>query len=80
MALALRSISIWGITEGVNIPYNHSKDPCLFKGRGYVMPEDIKAIATEVLRHRIILTYEAESEGVTTDQLIERLLEKVEIP
>ncbi len=56
-----------------------AKTHAFLRGRGYVMPEDIKAIASEVLRHRIILTYEAESEGVTTDQLIGRLLEKVEV-
>ncbi len=49
-------------------------------GRGFVIPEDVKEIARDVLRHRIILTYEAEAENVTTDELIHRLLERVEVP
>lgn len=50
------------------------------QGRGYVMPEDVKAIAPDVLRHRIITTYEAEAEEVATDAMIEHLLERVEVP
>ena len=50
------------------------------QGRGFVVPEDVKAVALDVLRHRILLTYEAEAENVTTEQLIERLLERVEVP
>ncbi|MEP0775868.1 MAG: AAA family ATPase [Acidobacteriota bacterium] len=49
-------------------------------GRGFVIPEDVKAIAHDVLRHRIILTYEAEAENVTADEFIDRLLERVEVP
>ncbi len=50
------------------------------KGRDYVSPEDIHAIAHDVLRHRIILTYEAEAEGVDSDSFISSLLERVAIP
>jgi MoxR-like ATPase len=49
-------------------------------GRDYVTPEDIKAIAPDVLRHRIVLTYEAEAEEVSADQVIQRVLESVEVP
>ncbi len=49
-------------------------------GRGYALPEDVKAIAPDVLRHRILPTYEAEADGLTSDALIARLLEKVEQP
>ena len=48
--------------------------------RGYVTPEDIKSIGMDVLRHRIILTYEAEAEDVTPEQLVQRLFDRVEIP
>ena len=48
--------------------------------RGYVIPEDIKAIAPDILRHRIITTYEAEAEDVTSDALVARILEAVEVP
>ena len=43
-------------------------------GRDYVLPEDVHAIAHEVLRHRVLLSYEAEAEGVRPDQVIDRLL------
>ena len=49
-------------------------------GRGYVTPQDVKTMAPEVFRHRIILSYEAEAEGRTTDHIIHDLLERVEVP
>ena len=49
-------------------------------GRGYVTPEDIKEIGPDVLRHRILLTYEAEAENVTTEEIIEKLFTTVEVP
>jgi MoxR-like ATPase len=49
-------------------------------GRGYVVPEDVKEIAKDVLRHRILLTYEAEAENVTTETIVDRVLERVEVP
>jgi MoxR-like ATPase len=48
--------------------------------RGYVTPEDIKAIGIDVLRHRVILTYEAEAEDVTSEQVVRKLFEKIEVP
>jgi MoxR-like ATPase len=49
-------------------------------GRGYVLPEDVKAIGPDVLRHRILTTYEAEAEEVTSDDLVTRIFEAVEVP
>jgi MoxR-like ATPase len=48
--------------------------------RGYVTPEDVKAVGPDVLRHRMIRTYEAEAEEVTTDQIVRRIFEAVEVP
>ena len=48
--------------------------------RGFVTPEDVKAIAFDVLRHRIALTYEAEAEELTTEKLIQRVFDRVEVP
>lgn len=56
------------------------KASALLSGRGYVKPEDIKKIAPDVLRHRIILTYEALAEEMTTDRMISSILEKVPVP
>ena len=49
-------------------------------GRGYVTPDDIKAVAPDVLRHRIIVTYEAEAEEVSSEEVVRRVLEGVEVP
>ncbi|MFQ5608074.1 MAG: AAA family ATPase, partial [Candidatus Zixiibacteriota bacterium] len=49
-------------------------------GRGYVTPEDIKAIGPDVLRHRIALTYEAEAENVTADDIVSRVFDTIEVP
>jgi MoxR-like ATPase len=48
--------------------------------RGYVIPDDIKAIGKDVLRHRIILSYEAEAEQVSTEEIITRIFEEIEVP
>ncbi|MCR5780734.1 MAG: AAA family ATPase [Bacteroidaceae bacterium] len=50
------------------------------KRRGYVIPEDVRAIAHDVLRHRIGLTYEAEANNVTSEEIISKILNKVEVP
>jgi MoxR-like ATPase len=50
------------------------------KRRGYVIPEDIKALAPDILRHRVIPTYEAEAREITSDKIIQRILEAVEVP
>ena len=50
------------------------------KHRGYVVPEDIRAVAHDVLRHRIGLTYEAEANNVTTEEIISKILNQVEVP
>src|SRR5712692_5058124 len=57
-----------------------SRAVAFLRGRGYVVPEDVKEIARDVLRHRILLTYEAEAENVTTETVVERILERVEVP
>lgn len=49
-------------------------------GRGYVTPQDVKAIGPDVLRHRVIVSYEAEAEEKTSDDIIRRILEEVEVP
>ncbi len=50
------------------------------KRRGFVIPEDIKELAADILRHRIILSYEAEAEDVTTDDVVQKILAGVEVP
>ena len=50
------------------------------KHRGYVVPEYIRAVAHDVLRHRIGLTYEAEASNVSTEEIISKIINKVEVP
>tara|TARA_B100000029_G_scaffold415324_2_gene419083 strand:+ start:3369 stop:4364 length:996 start_codon:yes stop_codon:yes gene_type:complete len=57
-----------------------SRAYALLQGRDYVIPEDIKALVPEVLRHRLITTYEADAEDISKDDLIERILAAVAIP
>ncbi len=57
-----------------------SRAVAFLRGRGYVVPEDVKEIAKDVLRHRVLLSYEAEAENVTSDTVVERILERVEVP
>jgi MoxR-like ATPase len=48
--------------------------------RGYVIPEDVRAVCMDVMRHRIGLTFEAEAENITQEQIITEILNKVEVP
>jgi MoxR-like ATPase len=57
-----------------------AKAYAFIKRRGYVIPEDVRAVCYEVLRHRIGLTYEAEAENMTTDQIISEIINAVEVP
>lgn len=57
-----------------------AKAHAFLRRRGYVTPEDVKAIGMDVLRHRVIVTYEAEAEEVTSEDLVRRVLNQVEVP
>jgi len=57
-----------------------SKAHAILQGRGYVTPFDVKSMAMDVLRHRIIISYEAEAEGKSPEDLIAQILENVEVP
>lgn len=57
-----------------------AKAHAFLRGRGYITPEDIKAIGADVLRHRILLTYEAEAEEVTADDIVQKIFDAVEVP
>jgi len=57
-----------------------SKVMAFIKRRGYVIPEDVRAICLDVLRHRIAVTYEAEAEDITSEYIIQEILNKIEVP
>jgi len=57
-----------------------AKSRAFLNGRGFATPEDVKALAKDVLRHRLILTYEAEAQNTTTDEIITQILNKIPVP
>ncbi len=57
-----------------------SKAYAFIKRRGYVIPEDVRAVCYDVLRHRIGLTYEAEAENITTEKIITDIMNAIEVP
>ena len=57
-----------------------SKAYAFLQGRAFVVPEDIRAIAPDVMRHRMGLTYEAEAENITTTDVVNKIINKVEVP
>ena len=57
-----------------------SKAYAFMRRRGYVIPEDVRAMAMDVLRHRVGLTYEAEAENVTSEEVVNEILNRVDVP
>ena len=57
-----------------------AKANAFISGRGYVVPDDVKMLAPDVLRHRLILSFEAQAEAITTDVIIQQILKRVEVP
>ena len=92
LVVATRSPSAAGLDDLTNlISYGASPRAGIFlisaarayafiKGRGYVVPDDVKQLAPDVLRHRVITTFEAEAQDVNSDQIVQRILENVEVP
>ncbi len=76
-----KSLIAFGASPRATIYLNlAAKAHAFIKGRGYVTPEDIKTIGPDVLRHRILLTYEAEAEEVTSDDIVQRVFNAIEVP
>ncbi|MDF1555853.1 MAG: MoxR family ATPase [Deferrisomatales bacterium] len=91
LVAATRDPAAFGIPVAGYIQYGASPRASIFlttaaqayaflQGRGYVTPQDVKSIAPDVLRHRVLLTYEAEAEDVTPDAVIQRIFDGVPVP
>jgi MoxR-like ATPase len=81
VGLDLKPLIAYGASPRATIYLTQTaKAHAALRGRGYVTPEDVKAIGLDVLRHRIIVTYEAEAEEVTPEEIARRILDKVEVP
>ena len=71
----------YGASPRATLCLTHAaKAHAFLKKRHFVIPDDVKAIANDVLRHRIILTYEAEAENIKTDQIIQKILREIPAP
>jgi len=70
----------YGVSPRASINLNLSAKACAYmEGRDYVLPEDIKEVAYDVMNHRILLNYEAEADGITTKDIIEKILKQIPI-
>jgi MoxR-like ATPase len=88
---ASRQPADYGLNLGPYIQYGASPRATIFlargaraqaflEGRGYVTPQDVKTIGPDVLRHRVTVTYEAEAEEVTSEQLLQRIFDRIKVP
>ncbi|MHC4224582.1 MAG: AAA family ATPase [Planctomycetota bacterium] len=77
----LKPLILYGVSpRGTIMLTQAARARAFLEGRGYVTPHDIKSVAMDVLRHRVITTYEAEAEGITSEQVIQKLLDTVAVP
>jgi MoxR-like ATPase len=77
----LKPLILYGASPRASIALvQAARARAFLKGEGFVSPHDIKSVALDVLRHRVITTYEAEAEGVTSVQVIQRVLDHVRVP
>ncbi len=78
---SLKSLISFGASPRASIMLTlASKAHAFIRGRGYVTPDDVKQIGTDVLRHRVLTTYEAEAEDITSEQIIRKIFDQVEVP
>lgn len=79
--LDLKDLIAYGASPRASIYLNlAAKAHAFLKGRGYVTPEDVKAIGMDVLRHRVIITYEAEAEETTSEDIVKKVFDHIEVP
>jgi MoxR-like ATPase len=77
----LKDLIAWGASPRATLFLSRAARAHAFvRGRGYVTPEDVKSIGMDVLRHRIIVTYEAEAENVTAEDIVQKIFDRVEVP
>jgi len=79
--LELKDLVAYGASPRASIYLNLvAKAHAFLRGRGYVTPEDIKAIGMDVLRHRVIVTYEAEAEETRSEDIVKKVFDEIEVP
>jgi MoxR-like ATPase len=79
--LDIKNLIAYGASPRASIYLNiASKAHAFIHGRGYVTPEDVKSIGMDVLRHRVIVTYEAEAEELTSEAIVKKVFDQIEVP
>lgn len=79
--LNIKNFIAYGASPRASIYLNiASKANAFIRGRGYVTPEDVKAIGMDVLRHRVIVNYEAEAEELTSEDIVKKVFDEIEVP
>ena len=79
--LDIKNLIAYGASPRASIYLNiASKAQAFMHGRGYVTPEDVKSIGMDVLRHRVIVTYEAEAEEMTSEDIVKKIFDEIEVP
>ncbi len=79
--LDLGPLIAWGASPRATLALTQlSRARALLRGRAFVIPEDVKAVGHDVLRHRILVTYEAEAENLSSDDIVSALLDNIEVP
>lgn len=77
----VKDLIAWGASPRATLFLTRAARAHAFiKGRGYVTPEDVKSVGMDVLRHRIIITYEAEAENITPEDIVQKIFDHVEVP
>ena len=78
---ALKPLISYGASPRASIMLTlAAKAHAFMRGRGYVTPDDVKQIGLDVLRHRVLTTYEAEAEDMKSDQIVKKIFDQVEVP
>ncbi len=79
--LDLAPLIAWGASPRATLALTQlSRARALLRGRAFVVPEDVKSVGSDVLRHRILVTYEAEAQNLTSDDVVMELLDNIEVP
>ena len=77
----IKDLIAWGASPRATLFLTQAARAHAFiRGRGYITPEDVKSIGMDVLRHRIIVTYEAEAENTTPEDIVQKIFDRVEVP
>jgi MoxR-like ATPase len=77
----VKDLIAWGASPRATLFLTQaSRAHAFIRGRGYVTPEDVKSVGMDVLRHRIIVTYEAEAENITPEDIVQKIFDRVEVP